>query len=193
MGGISLPGRGGWEEDTMEEMILAYPNVMLLYADRFARGGTCFGCLKEIEKGEYGYRLAEGQTLSAIRYHGSNKEHYVSPRVLLIASNGIWIRHLMLRYWQAPVFVPWKKSLPNGGIYEMRNMYIEPCEHLFDKYKMADLLAEQVDRVSYLPNGTTDKGRGEGIWYQHGGWRCSSHLDDNLNNFTKMGQQEVLL
>ena len=69
--------------------------------------------------------------------------------------------------------MPFKKSLPAAGVCEMRDMYIVPCGELYEKNKLADVLAGTIATESYLGNGKWDKERGSGIWYMHGGRRRS--------------------
>lgn len=147
------------------------PKVTLKYAAK-TRSGTGFGEVKEVLNGEYGYRLATGQRLECIRYSGSNAEMYVFPKVLRIHEGGLTISEF---YTNDEIFIPFKKSLPSAGIFEERDMCIEPCGWLYYGYeKMDDILNSNPDW--------------DEIWYRHGGWSTNSGKWDNLKNFVKMGQ-----
>lgn len=174
----------------MDKIILTYPNAVLYY---HAPGKPLSGpsLFKEVEKGEYGYRLTVGQKLEGIRYHGTNYDYFVQPTVLEIKKDGLVIEHWKsARKGVVQAFVSFKKLLPNGGGYEIRDMYIEPCGELYEKNNLVDVLAGTIAEESYFANGKWDEERGKGIWYQHGGRRTSGR-DDNLQNFIKMGQQSL--
>ena len=87
--------------------------------------------------------------------------------------------------------MPFKKSLPAAGVCEMRDMYIVPCGELYEKNKLADVLAGTIATESWV-GGKLDKDYGEGIWHMHGGRRTMcSRWDENLRNFIKAGQQNL--
>lgn len=175
----------------MEEIILTWPNISLCYMDR---RGSWPGLreFSEIEKGEYGYRLTVGQQLHAIRYHGTNYDFFVRPKIVEIRPDGLVVTHALQRSDEMPILCPWKKELPNGGVYEIRDLYIEPCEHLYEKSKLADILAGTVRDEDPRKPWEDDNGRRRsGIFWQHGGWRSiGDHISrENLGNFVKLGQQ----
>lgn len=171
----------------MDEIILTYPNVVLYY---HAPGHPCSGpaLFKEIESGKYAYRLTVGQELEAIRYHGTNKDFFVRPKVLEIREDGLVVQHFLQKKGDEPIFVSFKKSLPNAGKYEMRDMYIEPCGELYEKNKLADVLAGAIATETWI-DGKWDKRIGEGVWYHHGGTRTLVGCDENLRNFVKTSEQ----
>ncbi len=175
----------------MNEIIMTYPNVSLSYSVP-TKSGICFECFNEIKEGKFGYRLTEGQTLESIRYHGSNYDHFVQPKIQEIRENGLVITHLLQKQGEAPVFVPFVKELPAAGKYAPRDMYIEPCGHLYEKNKLEDVLTGNVETEEYLQNGKIDKNKGYGIWYQHCRFRTPVGRNDNLKNFVRMGQQSLL-
>lgn len=174
----------------MDEIILTYPNVVLYY---HAPGHPCSGpaLFKEIESGKYAYRLTVGQELEAIRYHGTNKDFFVRPKVLEIREDGLVITHFLQKEGDEPIFAPFRKSLPNAGEYEMRDMYIEPCGRLYEYNKLADVLAGTIITEEYLANGKLNKDRGRGIWHMDSGQRTPVGRDENLRNFIKAGQVEL--
>ena len=177
----------------MEEIILAWPIISLCYMDRT---GSCGGyrIFPEIEKGKYGYRLTVGQKLQAIRYHGTNYDIFVNPKVVEIRPDGLMVTHLLQKEGEGPVFCPYKKELPNGGVYAPRDLYIEPCEHLYEKNKLADVLSGNArDEDPRRPGRKDDIGKNRGIFWEHGGWRTTGDYisQQNLKNFVKLGQQEI--
>lgn len=177
----------------MDEVILNWPNVSLCYMDRTGSWGG-FREFREIEKGQYGYRLTVGQQLHAIRYHGTNYDIFVNPKVVEIRPDGLVVTHLMEKNGEGPVFCPYQKELPSGGVYATRDLYIEPCEHLYEKNKLADILAGTVrDEDPRKPWERDDYKRGRGIFWQHGGWRTTGDRisQENLHNFVKLGQQKL--
>lgn len=113
----------------MEEIVLNWPNVSLFYMDRTGSWG-CLREFREIEKGQYGYRLTVGQQLQTIRYRGTNYDIFVRPTVVEIRPDGLVVTHLLKKNGEGPVFCPYRKELPSGGVYAPRDLYIEPCEHL---------------------------------------------------------------
>jgi len=162
-------------------MIISKNRLRLYYWNRDTRGfpGPCN--LPEIEKGEYGYILEPGQKLNVLRYEGSNREMYIHPVVEKVDEEGIY---LLKHFFGGKTFVPWKKELPNHkNELELYELFIEPCEILFEKNKMKDILSGTIRRESR---------EGTGIWYQHGGWRIKSVFECNLKNFVKLGQQSFI-
>lgn len=148
----------------------------------------------EIEKGQYGYRLTVGQQLHSIRYRGTNYDIFVNPKVEDIREDGLLVTHLLQDRGQGAVLCPWQKELPSGGIYEMRDLYVVPCEPLYEKHRLADVLTgnirEEDPHLSELQDDTAPK---RGIFWKHGGWRSSGDRisQENLKNFVKMGQQVI--
>ena len=78
----------------MEEIVLNWPNVSLFYMDRTGSWG-CLREFREIEKGQYGYRLTVGQQLQTIRYRGTNYDIFVRPTVVEIRPDGLVVTHLL--------------------------------------------------------------------------------------------------
>ena len=170
-------------------IILTYPNLDFSYKVQ-KLSMNCFETFKEIEKKEYGYRLTEGQKLVGIRYRGSNYDYFVHPTIKEIRKDGLMITHLLQEKEEAPIFVPFIKNLLGvGGRYKLREMYIEPCDKLYEKNKLKDVLEGNIETNDYCLRGQIDTG--EGIWYKNGGFRIQKVLgDENLKNFIKLGQLE---
>lgn len=176
----------------MNETILLWPNVSLCYMDRSGSWG-CLREFREIEKGQYGYRLTVGQQLQAIRYRGTNYDIFVQPTVVEIRPDGLMVTHLLKKNGEGAVFCPYRKELPNGGVYAPRDLYIEPCEHLYEKNRLADVLAGNVREEEYRPGRGDVEKPDYGIFWKHGGWRTTGDRisQENLRNFVKMGQLEM--
>lgn len=177
----------------MNEIVLSWPNISLCYMDRSGTWGG-FREFREIEKGQYGYRLEVGQQVHAIRYRGTNYDIFVQPTVLEIRPDGLVVSHLLQKNGEEPVFCPYRKELPCGGVYKMRDLYIEPCEHLYEKNRLADVLAGNVREKEYHPpEGGSVRKADYGIFWKRGGWRTpGDHISqENLQNFVKLGQQEI--
>lgn len=162
----------------IDSMILEWPNIDLTYYDQKTGG---FGTIPEIEKRKWGYRLTVGQKLSRIRYRESNRGIYILPTVKEIREDGLVVTHLL---GKGEVFVPFVQLLLGVGGSCYRDMYIEPCEPLFEKNKMVDIVSGNIT--------TEEVGRKStqcGIWYKHGGWRTKhKQSDENLKHFVKLGQ-----
>lgn len=108
----------------MDEIILSWPNVSLTYMEH-RNGMSCFAEFREIERSQYGYRLTVGQELHAIRYHGTNYDIFVSPVVVEIRQEGLVVAHLLQKEGAKPILCPWQKERLNGGVYKLRDLYIE--------------------------------------------------------------------
>ena len=116
------------------------------------------------------------------------------PTVVEIRQDGLVVTHLLKKNGEGPVFCPYRKEVPSGGVYAPRDLYIEPCEHLYEKNKLADILAGTVrDEDPRKPGERDDDKRRRGIFWQHGGWRTTGDRisQENLHNFVKLGQQEL--
>ena len=178
----------------MDEIILSWPNVSLTYMEH-RNGMSCFAEFREIERSQYGYRLTVGQELHAIRYHGTNYDIFVSQVVVEIRQEGLVVAHLLQKEGAKPILCPWQKELPNGGVYKLRDLYIEPCEHLYEKNRLADVLAGNVREEELRPPGRREitGPPDHGIFWKHGGWRTTGDRisQENLHNFVKLGQQEL--
>lgn len=153
----------------MDEIILSWPNVSLTYMEH-RNGMSCFAEFREIERSQYGYRLTVGQELHAIRYHGTNYDIFVSPVVVEIRQEGLVVAHLLQKEGAKPILCPWQKELPNGGVYKLRDLYIEPCEHLYEKNRLADVLAGNVREEELRPPGRREitGPPDHGIFWKHG-------------------------
>jgi hypothetical protein len=147
-------------------MIISGKNLKLYCSN----GNSTFDVLPEIEKAEYGYELQPGQKIYSIKYSG----HYIShlshtirevSEISIITDDGI-------EY-------PWKMA--------NMDLEVEPCENLYEKNKLRDILSGKI------PNETSHSNMnfGKGIWYKHGGWRRGSSYEGNLKNFVKLGQSEL--
>lgn len=139
----------------------------------------CFEIFKEIEKGEYVYNLEPSQTVYAIRYNGTNLECYFDCKILEVSEQGV-----MITSWSTKnenKFLPWNKDFHCPAYSKdltSCSLKIEPCDELFEKNTLSDILSGQIVRE--------DARNGKGIWYQHGGWRSSSSYEINLKNFVKI-------
>lgn len=170
-------------------MFIKGKNLRLCYWSE-TRTGSGPANLIEIEKEEYGYELNLGQEVYAVRYENTNRECYFHCKVLEVNDDGILILPYVPK--EIEVFVPWVKefNMINGSI-EKCNLYIEPCERLFEKNKLIDILAGDIEDETIKDNKIVEK-LGRGIWHEHGGWRISSSFEKNLKYFAKDGQQELL-
>lgn len=195
----------------MKEIYLKYPNISISYRMDGAVG-SCFTEFKEIAKGEYEYKLSVSDKVKCIRYRDTNYDCFFGVTIVDILEDGLMITASgggpaeELKVWNKehtayrietvrapgdiPFFVPFKKWLPAAFEYRERDMYIEPCEYLYEKNRFADVLARRID------NGGKIEGEPEhlthGIWYMHGGRRVvCKQSEHNLKNFKKVGQMEL--
>ena len=115
--------------------------------------------------------------------------------VVEIRQEGLVVAHLLQKEGAKPILCPWQKELPNGGVYKLRDLYIEPCEHLYEKNRLADVLAGNVREEELRPPGRREitGPPDHGIFWKHGGWRTTGDRisQENLHNFVKLGQQEL--
>lgn len=178
----------------MDKIVLTWPNVSLTYMDH-KNGMACYQVFRELENGQYGYRLTVGQQMQSIRYHGTNYDIFVQPKVLEIRQEGLVVTHLLQEEGKEPILCPWQKELPNGGAYKLRDLYIVPCEHLYEKNRLADVLAGNVrEEEPCMPARRDDVRRPDhGIFWRHGGRRTTGDYisQANLHNFVKLGQQSI--
>lgn len=148
--------------------------------------------IPEIEKEEYGYELQPGQNIYTIRYENVNREVYFYCKILDVNEEGILISSIIPETINK--FVPWVKKFPipfpNGEVKEC-DLYIEPCEQLFEKNKLNDILTGNIDAETIKDNKIIDQ-MGRGIWHKHGGRRTISAYEENLKNFSKNGQQLLI-
>lgn len=190
----------------IKEVILTWPKVELLY-HAVDRTGPYFGTIPEVEKGQYGYRLAVGQTLTHIGYAGGNTGH-IGPyknnaTVEEIQKDGIVIS--FRRRTNEPELKPYKCYLSflfedtiwhDGRKEHIKcRLVITPCLKLYEKNKLSDILAgniEAQDSGPYRPKRDNEPPN-TGIWYKHGGWRAvgDKHTNENLKNFIKLGQSSL--
>lgn len=167
-------------------MIITGEKLRLYYHGYYKSNGYLIN-LKEIENEQYGYNLIPGQKLFAIRYEKTNLECYFRCKVLNINDEGLLIS---TAYPETNVFLPWEKDFPVPAYSKTLtkcNLYIEPCECLFEKNKLVDILKGNIDKEDYNSNKYSVN-LGRGIWYKHGGWRTISEYEENLNHFVKLGQ-----
>lgn len=155
-------------------MIISGKNLKLNFWG-WAKGGWGFANLDEIEKGKYGYNLQPGQIIANIRYDGkfANTDSYWRCKIIHVCKQGLTI---LPGYDKFIMFLPWE--------IEGENLMVMPCEHLYEKNKLNDILDGNIDTETEHTNIDL----GKGIWYRHGGWRTRSRFEDNLNYFVKLGQ-----
>lgn len=173
----------------MDEKLLIYPEVELNYMEMCRDGRRRYETLPEIVNGDYGYILRPGQLIKELRYRDTNYGCKFHVYVREIMEEGIVVQRWM---GEKPEFLPWIYELPNGGVYDWRKLYIVPCDELYEKNSVEDILSGNIRLENYrMINGKeVPDGRGEGMWFQHGGWRTSvSSYRDNLKNFVKVEQQ----
>ena len=168
------------------------------------RSGSGFANYPEVEKGKYGYRLEPGQTISEIRYAGSNQVcafncivEDVDDKYLTVKAHDYYKfvmdgrRMISMSKEDETVIMPWVDDLYNGGELIKCKMQIMPCNTVYQYWPIEDLLTGNVPDQDYEANGKV-KEKGRGIWHQHGGWRTISKYEGNLKNFVLMGQQSIL-
>lgn len=182
-------------------MIIKGKNLRLYYWNYPKNGGMPGTAnIKEIEEEEVGYMLEPGQMVSAIRYEGTNIEAYHYAEIKEVNTEGITINGMLLKKDEI-IFLPWKKEFERkrweNGVFSgiekiMCDLYIEPCDILFEKNKMKDIFSRNIPKHNLKTNGEVDENGGEGIWYRHGGSRINSIFERNLFKFIKMGQQELI-
>ncbi len=172
-------------------MFVTGKNLRLYYWQNKNSGG-CIVNIPEIEKEEYGYEVQPGQTLFAIRYDKTNLESYFRCKVLDVNDEGILISSFIPE--RTKILVPWIKEFPvpaSSSKKVMCDLYIEPCEHLFEKNRLVDILKGNIKSETYRNNRLIAED-GKGIWYKHGGWRSVSMHEENLKWFSKNGQLELV-
>lgn len=167
-------------------------NKLRLYYWMTTRSGSGPCNLPEIEKGEYGYDLQSGQEVFALRYEHTNLECYFGCVIHEVTEEGLLMSSATPK--ERVLFIPWEKEFPipapKGPITKC-NLYVEPCEMLFEKNKMTDILSGNIPKETWI-NDHLIKRDGVGIWYQHGGRRAPvSKYQGNLKNFIKLGQMEL--
>jgi|GEM_PF-2359787 len=163
-------------------MIISRDRLKLYYRDRPGKGLSGYCNIPEIEKGEYGYILEAGQEVYALRYDLTNIEWYFNCKIYEITNEGLVISAPLQKVEKK--FVPWEKEFPipppNGPITKC-NLYVEPCDTLFEKNRLPDIISRNIQSC----------GDGEGIWYQHGGRRTVSKFEGNLKYFIKLDQMTL--
>ena len=196
------------EEKTAKSIVLRYPNVYICYVDNNSLRHE----FSEITQGKYEYVLSVGDKINAIRYRDTNYDHFFDCEIIDIKDDGIVVRgyghteevqiwnnehtaYIIQKQWtKEPFFVPLKKWLPSSEWYAERDMYIEPCEALYEKNKFEDVLSGNI--------ATSGRRKGSpfvndeffmkqtGIFFKHGGWRSNSRYGNNLNNFRKVKEDK---
>lgn len=171
-------------------MIISRNRLKLYYWDASAKGypGPCN--LPEIEKGEYGYDLQPGQKVFALRYNNSNTVVAFNVSIKEVVTDGVYIYDSLVQRPSNIRFFPWIQKLPNGNKLVDCQLYIEPCECLYEKNTLRDILNGNIPNETWI-DGQLKKDDGEGVWYRHGGWRTFSRFECNLQNFVKLGQMEI--
>lgn len=172
-------------------MIISGKNLRLYYW-MYTKSGGGPANLPEIEKEEYGYELLPGKILCALRYDMTNLECYFRCKVLDANDEGLLIASFIPERQQ--IFVPWVKVFPvpapKGPLIKC-DLYIEPCECLYEKNKLEDILKGKIDDETVV-NGKIITRDGHGIWHMHGGQRTVSRYEENLRNFISLGQQSLI-
>lgn len=192
----------------METIELKYPNVTLRYVDH--KNGPVHKEFPEIAKGAYAYRLSVGDKIPAIRYRDTNYDFFHGVTVVEIREDGLVItaenNYVEVKEWnkentayrlckrreQAPFFVPFKKWLPDADWYMERDMYIEPCESLYERNRLSDILSGKARTEGVYDRSPFIECRGEGLFYKFGGGRTKGVYGDNLKNFV-LSEKEVQL
>jgi len=170
-------------------------NRLRLYYWLTTRTGSGYCNLPEIEKGQYGYDLQPGQTVCALRYDKSNALMVFDATVKEVNGKGILVSYRQRKqsgcYEDAEIFLPWKHNLLNANKLIPCNLYVEPCDWLFEKNRMADILSGKIPTETWIDE-KLEKSDGEGIWYHWGGKRTPvSKYAGNLKNFVRIGQMEL--
>ena len=199
------------EEKRIKSIVLRYPNVHICYIDNNSLRHE----FPEIVAGKYEYVLSVGDKINSIRYRDTNYDHFFDCEIVDIKDAGLVVKgcghteeiqiwnnehtaYTIKKEWtKEPFFVPFKKWLPSGEWYQERDMYIEPCEALYEKNKFADVLAGNIATSGRRKGSPFVKDeifeRHTGIFYKHGGWRGGSRYESNLNSFRKVdGDKEQL-
>jgi hypothetical protein len=134
--------------------------------------------LPEIEKAEYGYDLQPGQKIYSLSYTSSPTGRGVIRTFgcTIEEVDDISIKITNYESKEKPIEFAWSM----GG----RTLEVTPCEHLYEKNKLKDILAGNIARETFHPMMDF----GKGIWHKHGGWRTGSRYEQNLKNFVKLGQ-----
>ncbi|MGE4282304.1 MAG: hypothetical protein AB7G87_01145 [Clostridia bacterium] len=173
-------------------MIISGNNLRLCYWKR-TKSGSGYVNLPEIETGVYGYDLQSGQKIFRLAYDNTNLERYFDCLIHDVNEQGVLISHFLSKD-EKRTFVPWAKEFPcpapNGPVVKCE-LYIEPCEYLYELNLMRDILSYKIPYDS-LCDGKLDKDKGHGIWYKHGGWRTLSKYEENLDRFFRFGQMEII-
>lgn len=177
-------------------MIIKFPKVCLYWHN--PRKGICGieDWVTDVEKGKYGYDLRPGAEIFSIsNWNGGGITYHIT--ISEVTEKGIRILNWMTKGWNTDdvaklgycledgsAFIPWK-----DGDFQL---CIQPCESLYENYKMKDLLSGEAKDWTPKINKPwePDLTRGEGIWYMHGGWRTKgSKYKDNINNFVAINEQ----
>ena len=174
-------------------MVIEYPNVKLLWHN--SKRGFC-GLLEDIPditKKKYGYNLEPGQEVYMVGYYLRGHVYCYHVTIKEVSKDGVTISDWMEKGWHTDgmqqfytetgdAFLPW--------VVEGEPLYIEPCESLFEPYKVKDLIDGTAPRSRPKETGfkIIPDPRGEGWWYQHGGWRTISKYEKNIKNFVRLGQ-----
>jgi hypothetical protein len=155
-------------------MIISGDNLKLYHSC----GNGCIDNLKEIEKAEYGYDLQPGQKIYSLSYTSSPTSRGVI-RTFGCAVEEVDEVSVKIANRESPG-CPIEFAWEMGG----RKLEVTPCEHLYEKNRLKDILAGNIARETFHP--MLDFGKG--IWYKHGGWRTGSKYEENLQYFVKLGQ-----
>lgn len=169
-------------------MLISYPTFMMYWHN--GKKGICgiLDYVSDVSKAKYGYNIEGGQRIYRIAYYDGH-HHYQAYRVAIdsVTEEGIILADWMERTWRTDAMAQLGLVQEDGKAHcpwklEGYELVIEPFETLYEDYKLEGLI-----------NGTTPKwcgdGRGEGYWYQHGGWRHNSIYEINFQHLMKLQRE----
>ena len=177
-------------------MIIEYPNVKLTWFD--SKHGLCglVADVTDVKAKRYGYNLESGQKVYMVGYYDRGHTYCYHATIKLVSDIGIILSDWMEKGWKTDsmaefvdedgdAILPWE--------YEGHELYIQPCDDLFEDYRVRQLIDGLAPKShpKYLNGKRIPDPRGEGWFHKHGGWRCNSPYQDNLKNFEMLGQMSI--
>ncbi len=182
-------------------MIITFPNVIFRWHN--ARRGICGieDYITDFYNLKYGYELTEGQLIYCIQYDGLSGHSFImyDAEIAHILPEGLIIRKWQSQGWKTDDALYYGLVIEDGGAFlpwkfNDADLQLEPCPSFFENYKAKDLInhTARLNEDKFI-NGKWIKDRkGNGIFYQHGGWRTTqSKYKDNIDNIVKLGQLEL--